>query len=170
MKKCTVCKESKSIDQFRKAKGYKDGIFSVCKSCESDRLREWRKANPDKVQKQNARANSKRKINQTGYYDPNRQEEWTRAKKNAHLVRKYGFGIEEFERLSEKQGDRCTTCQRSTDEIWLCVDHCHISEEFRGLLCSQCNSALGYVRDDLETLKRMIEYLKMPRSALVTDR
>jgi hypothetical protein len=159
MKKCTACKREKSIDEFRKAKGYKDGIFSTCKTCEKERLKEWRKANPDKVKAQNTRSNTKRRINETGYFDPNRKEEWSRAKRSAHLKRKYGITIEEFERISKDQGDRCKTCLRGTDEIWLCVDHCHTSGKIRGLLCNTCNSALGGVNDNVETLENMIEYL-----------
>lgn len=168
MKKCTICKYEKPIDEFRRAKGYKDGIFSTCKECEKERLKEWRKSNPEKVKAQNARSNAKRKINKTGYFNPDRKEEWSRAKRNSHLRREYGITIEDFERISKEQGHRCKTCQRGVNEIWLCVDHCHSSGEVRGLLCNNCNAALGYVLENTETLLRMIEYLKV--GPLVTDR
>ena len=40
------------------------------------------------------------------------------------------------------------------------VDHSHITNEVRGLLCSKCNSLLGMANDDIEILKKAIEYLK----------
>lgn len=40
------------------------------------------------------------------------------------------------------------------------VDHCHTTGKVRGLLCNNCNTALGLVDDKIEVLKRMIKYLK----------
>ncbi len=42
----------------------------------------------------------------------------------------------------------------------LAVDHCHISLKIRGLLCSNCNQALGKFKENLETLINAINYLK----------
>ena len=53
------------------------------------------------------------------------------------------------------------------DVCWICgsshrlsIDHCHASEKVRGLLCGRCNSALGFFKDDVENLKKAIEYLE----------
>jgi len=46
------------------------------------------------------------------------------------------------------------------------VDHDHITGALRGLLCSACNTGLGFFRDHPELLKRAIEYLN--QSADVT--
>lgn len=40
------------------------------------------------------------------------------------------------------------------------VDHDHETGLVRGILCPNCNRALGLVRDDVEVLQQMIEYLK----------
>ena len=47
----------------------------------------------------------------------------------------------------------------------LCLDHCHICKEkgqhiIRGLLCHNCNSAMGKLHDDIDILKSMISYLE----------
>lgn len=39
------------------------------------------------------------------------------------------------------------------------VDHDHETNLIRGILCHDCNRALGLVKDNKETLKRMLEYL-----------
>lgn len=42
----------------------------------------------------------------------------------------------------------------------LVVDHCHTTGKVRGLICSACNSVLGYSRDNIKTLENTITYLK----------
>jgi hypothetical protein len=39
-------------------------------------------------------------------------------------------------------------------------DHDHKTGKFRGWLCSPCNRVLGLVRENIQTLEHMIEYLK----------
>lgn len=42
----------------------------------------------------------------------------------------------------------------------LYIDHCHKTNQVRGLLCFSCNSALGHFKDNVESLKKAIKYLK----------
>ena len=39
------------------------------------------------------------------------------------------------------------------------LDHDHVSGEFRGWLCKQCNTGLGNLGDDLDSLLRAVQYL-----------
>lgn len=39
------------------------------------------------------------------------------------------------------------------------VDHCHITNKFRGVICKKCNSGIGFLNDDVELLKKAIDYL-----------
>lgn len=41
-----------------------------------------------------------------------------------------------------------------------CIDHCHLTGEFRGLICRNCNLGLGYFRDRKELLFKAIGYLE----------
>jgi hypothetical protein len=47
----------------------------------------------------------------------------------------------------------------------LVVDHNHETGKVRGLICNPCNCALGFVRDEPDTMLRLIEYLKAPPMA-----
>jgi hypothetical protein len=42
----------------------------------------------------------------------------------------------------------------------LAQDHNHITGKNRGLLCSRCNTMLGKINENIDILKKMIEYLK----------
>ena len=46
-----------------------------------------------------------------------------------------------------------------TTKQGLCVDHDHKTGQVRGLLCKGCNVALGETKDNVETLKGLIEYV-----------
>jgi hypothetical protein len=66
------------------------------------------------------------------------------------------------------QGNRCAICRlpetaRHTNGKVkrLCVDHDHVTGQFRQLLCTRCNKALGVVGDDVELLQLMIGYIQI---------
>ena len=48
------------------------------------------------------------------------------------------------------------TIELSTDLI---IDHCHNSGKVRGLLCNDCNVLLGKLKDDVEFIDRIKDYL-----------
>lgn len=50
----------------------------------------------------------------------------------------------------------CALCGKADD---LNLDHCHVSGEFRGVLCGPCNRALGTFKDDVDVLAKAIDYL-----------
>ena len=73
------------------------------------------------------------------------------------LKRDYGMTLENFQDLVIQQEGRCAIC---LEERPLCVDHCHTEGHVRGLLCSQCNVALGFFKDDPVVMQRAIDYLR----------
>jgi hypothetical protein len=48
----------------------------------------------------------------------------------------------------------------SHHKMKLVVDHCHASGSVRGLLCHNCNRALGLPKDSDEVLQRAISHLR----------
>lgn len=58
----------------------------------------------------------------------------------------------------------CAICGNSPDlnkqHTGLVIDHCHTSGSVRALLCHKCNQALGLFKDNINSLKNAIEYLK----------
>jgi hypothetical protein len=55
-----------------------------------------------------------------------------------------------------------TNCQICNVELTKkCIDHCHSTNKVRGVLCNNCNTALGLVGDNIDTLHKMIAYLNV---------
>lgn len=51
-------------------------------------------------------------------------------------------------------------CEVCGNEGKICYDHCHKTEKFRGWICDPCNIALGKVKDNPETLRKLANYLE----------
>lgn len=60
--------------------------------------------------------------------------------------------------LVEQQDGLCAICRLPGRSLKL--DHCHQTGKVRGALCQQCNSGMGYFRDEIQLLRRAIDYLE----------
>ena len=129
-KLCSRCGETKSVKDFSKNKNHSSGYKSACKSCCKTDFSNWRNVNLDKVREQD---------------------------KIKMLVRKYKLTKEEATVYANNRVGECTICKT---EAFRVVDHCHVTGEVRGFICSACNSMLGYARDNIKTLEAAIEYLR----------
>ena len=73
--------------------------------------------------------------------------------------RKYGITGDEFRRIVEKQKDECPICTRSISKNYS-VDHDHVTDKVRGIICHNCNLAIGNAGDSPERLRAMAAYLE----------
>jgi hypothetical protein len=71
--------------------------------------------------------------------------------------KKYKIARNVYESLAKGQEYKCAICKSETE---LVIDHCHKDGYIRGLLCSNCNKALGMFKDDIEVIESAIKYLK----------
>lgn len=86
--------------------------------------------------------------------------------RNVYLLRHYGLTLAQYESMVEEQDGQCAICleegflMAEHHKAKLVVDHCHTGGQVRGLLCHNCNRALGLFQDSQEILLRAVEYLK----------
>lgn len=91
------------------------------------------------------------------------------GKRSQYLQRNYSITAGEYSARLYQQDNRCKICKgegflmAGHHQFKLVVDHCHTTGEVRGLLCHNCNRALGLLKDDTEVLTRAIDYLKGTR-------
>ena len=70
------------------------------------------------------------------------------------------IGDEKYDFLFKKQKGLCKICGKSPKpNTRLSIDHCHKNQVIRGLLCSNCNTALGLFKDNNKNMHRAINYL-----------
>ncbi|TLQ46902.1 endonuclease VII domain-containing protein [Streptomyces marianii] len=77
--------------------------------------------------------------------------------RQGHLKRQYG--ITEAER-NDMVSLQMGVCVISLSAPAAHVDHCHETGRVRGVLCFNCNSAIGKLGDDPDTVRRAAAYLE----------
>ena len=87
--------------------------------------------------------------------------------RRAYLAKNFGISLEDYNLILDFQERRCAIC--GTDKLedtgrgakkCFAVDHDHVTDAVRGLLCGHCNRALGLFKDNIDSLKKAIEYLE----------
>lgn len=130
-KKCSKCKEIKTLDLFGVKKYNKDGLNHYCLNCERERLK-LRYSNPVEKDK----------------------------KKYYQIFKLYGLNKSQYITKLEKQNFKCTICgSELKNDNKTHIDHCHITGVIRDILCGNCNNILGKVNEDIEYLNNLINYI-----------
>lgn len=85
---------------------------------------------------------------------------------NAYLQRNYGITFRTYRLMLEEQKGLCKICKsegfimnKDRHKMKLVIDHCHSTGKVRGLLCHNCNRALGLLQDSTDNLNAAIAYL-----------
>lgn len=87
-------------------------------------------------------------------------------KKREHNLRhrygKHGYRDGDYDRMFREQNGRCAICGTDTPggRGAFHIDHCHDTGQIRGLLCRACNSAIAWLKDSPELLRRAAEYVE----------
>jgi hypothetical protein len=82
-------------------------------------------------------------------------------KRDRDLRAQYRITLEQYDAMFKAQDGRCATCNVDiSGKQCAHVDHCHTTERVRGILCPNCNRALGMVGDNPAILQALIEYLQ----------
>lgn len=138
---CSKCKASKPETDFSIKRSSRTGRNSKCKKCHNDYVRDvWYVKNKEK-HKESQRA-------------------WKQRNPSKVLANSLGVDISEAQKMVAKGKLKCDICGKNED---LHYDHCHKLGKARGVLCIGCNTLIGRLGDDSETVRarvgRIIEYL-----------
>lgn len=81
--------------------------------------------------------------------------------RRSNIIRRclrYGATTEEAVKIADLDSTACEICGRVVEKFH--IDHCHVTNKFRGLLCSNCNAGIGLLNDDPELCSRAASYLR----------
>jgi len=91
----------------------------------------------------------------------NTKERTDKRRKRSNLMKDFGINADQYDSMLKEQKYVCAICKKpDICDRDLAVDHCHTTKKVRGLLCTNCNMALGKFQDDLQNLLNAVEYLK----------
>ena len=129
----------------------------------------WRENNPEKAKEYQKlyEQRDKTKIYRKKYREINgnvNAKKWRdnnqNKAKNSYYRYQYGITLEQYNQMFVDQNGVCAICgNMQKDGRSLCVDHSHMDNHVRGLLCLDCNSGIGHLKDDINLLLKGIEYL-----------
>lgn len=77
---------------------------------------------------------------------------------SAKLAR-FGITEDDYHRMEHEQEGMCAICDGGGRMLHLVVDHDHRTGAVRGLLCRNCNAALGGFHDGPDLLRIAAHYL-----------
>jgi len=141
---------------WRKGKKFVDEIIS--KEKRKKYVKKWRYENRERLLKWNRefykRNAKKMRVRSRSFYRNNKQKELDRMR-----YKKYGITGNEFREIVEKQNNKCPICIRVINKNFS-VDHDHKIGKIRGIICNDCNLAIGNAGSSPERLKSMANYLE----------
>jgi hypothetical protein len=190
VKQCPDCEEVKPLDEFPLNASRPDGRGYYCKACFAIRYRAHRErkaaeaGRPIKERRvvpeghrwcpacasvkplDEFPRNKGDRLGRGAYCKPchnaKTRETYKRlygSSREYHLRRRYGLTSAEVDAMIEAQGGTCAVCPGEAQH----VDHDHETGLVRGILCFNCNQALGIARDVPKTLRALAAYLEVHR-------
>lgn len=87
------------------------------------------------------------------------------ARQSWYLKRLYKITPEIHQQMKEEQNNQCKICgsegftMADHHVMKLVVDHDHDTGKIRGLLCHNCNRALGLFKESIHTMEEAMKYL-----------
>jgi len=80
---------------------------------------------------------------------------------------RYGLSQSEYDQMVKDCNSCCAICGKRGK---LCIDHDHSTENTRGLLCNNCNTAIGLMQDNPIILRKAADYLIQRKKPVSLER
>lgn len=127
---------------------------------------EYKAANAAKIAEDNAQYRANHKAE-----NAERAAKWYKENSENVILATYlrrlavaGWTQEMYDAKFEEQHGLCAICNKEQLDKRLSADHEHIEPPNpRGLLCTACNRAIGYLKDSPELLRKAADYIESYR-------
>lgn len=138
---CKVCLKEKPLTDFDAPLGkrkFTKWVWYICKECQYNKKSETQK--------------KYRELHPYNYKED----------KNRKLRKRYWIWIQDYDSMLKFQNYKCAICwaEDISKRRAFAIDHCHNTWKIRWLLCSNCNTWIGNLKDDIDLLQKAITYLQ----------
>ena len=146
-KVCSICGAIKNEKDFYWHSAT-NRYCSECKECTKYRSKKYRIEHPDKIREMR------------NNYKERRKEIRYKNDRKSYLKYKYNISEDIYKEMYDYRNGCCDICKKHIEYRQLCVDHNHKTNKLRGMLCRNCNLALGSFKDNIQYLQEAIKYLE----------
>lgn len=140
------------FDLFYKFKTNADGYDRKCKACRKAEYKKWY-TSPKGQAKVKAYCKSYNAIPKNKV-----------RSRYFRIAKKFGISKKDFDIMLKNQNNACAICKKEEYDPrhkYLSVDHNHSTGKVRGLLCNNCNKALGQFKECPTIMLNAISYIKL---------
>lgn len=153
--RCRLCNKLKPQSEFVcRLRDGRPRYERTCKTCQAEVSKKFRRDNPEKWKA--AWTACSERLGAKGRALRFRQ--WV-------LRSQYGMELADYDTMLTKQGGGCAICKKPVERSGrsLGVDHDHVTNFVRGILCIDCNTGIGKFKDDPALLQQAITYLEQAK-------
>lgn len=156
MKICSKCTIEKPLTEFHLKRGKPQ---AQCIECRAEYMAKHYQDNRDvEVKKRKTwYKENKSIISEKGKAERKANPEKTKRVNFKRNLKKYGITELQYFQKLEEQNNVCSICQ-TTFTGTPHIDHCHDTNEFRGILHRECNTAFGLLKEDIARFQGCIAY------------
>jgi hypothetical protein len=160
---CRVCMQCKYLRGSDKIKEKQRKLYSKNSEKYSESKKIRRLEDPEKFKKQSRASYRRNRKNALAYQKTHREQNIDKIRVRV-LERKFNTTEKIIQDFMDAQRGCCGICKDSlvypNSYKSYAVDHDHRTGEVRGLLCSNCNRAIGLLMDDTKIVRSAAEYLE----------
>lgn len=155
MKTCLECKLDKDLDEYHQKRGKPQAKCKRCRSKYMAKRYQDNIVNEKAKRKSNYTKNKEQILAATkAFYAANADEINLKRR-----LKKYGLTKTQYFGMLEAQANRCANKSCKSENSELVIDHCHYSQIVRGILCTNCNTALGLLKENLAAIDGLKDYI-----------
>jgi hypothetical protein len=130
-------------------------------------MKEYYQKNKDKLNKYQKEYDKKHRKSKKEYdkkYREKNKGDKKEYQKKYTLKRSYGISTDQYNDMMNKQNGKCSICNEPLKKPN--IDHEHQTGYVRDILCHNCNTGIGYFKENPELLQKGIEYLEKHKNIL----
>lgn len=170
---CNKCKIEQPEAEFYLKKRGELARALICRTCKKEYAQS--PTGRKKRYKYNNSVKGRKSVNRYRKRTAKERKDWQQnysasgRQKDMNLQSQYNITLKDYKAMLLEQKGVCDICGNPETAKWngklkdLAVDHCHLENKVRALLCQKCNIGIAQFRENILYLANAISYLQKHR-------